>query len=191
MILRGKETIERYGLTVRLVEVEDAEFIYGLRTHPKLSRYISHTDEKLENQIRWIENYKEREKAGQEYYFLFLYAGVRLGVVRVYDIEHNHFTQGSWVFSPDAPIGSSVLGNVIGSEMGFDLPGMDYFLSDVRKGNSPHKYVRIYHPEIVSEDDSNVYYKLTKQKFEQYKHIHIDFCTKVFKEDVKRVFSGI
>ena len=188
MILKGNETIERYGLTVRLVDEDDAEFIYTLRTNSKLSRYISHTDERLENQVEWIKKYKIREAACQEYYFMFLYEGVRLGVVRVYDIEKDHFTQGSWVFSPEAPLGSSVLGNVIGSEMGFDIPGMEYFLSDVRKGNSPHKYVRVYHPEIVAEDDENVYYKLSKERFEQYKHVHIDFCSKIFEEETKGMF---
>ena len=60
MILKGNETIERYGLTVRLVDEDDAEFIYTLRTNSKLSRYISNTDEILENQVEWIKKYKIR-----------------------------------------------------------------------------------------------------------------------------------
>ena len=177
-------------MTVRLVDVQDAEFIFNLRTDKKLSRYISHTDDNILNQIKWIEDYKNRESAEKEYYFIFLYNNVRLGVVRIYNIESDHFTQGSWLFSPDAPMGSSVLGNVIGSEMGFSLPNMNYFLSDVRKGNSPHKYARVYHPEIIGEDEQNIYYKLSKENFEKYKHVHINLATRVFNDDINRVFGN-
>jgi hypothetical protein len=36
--------LDRYGLHVRLVREEDAEFILSLRTDPKLSRFIHPTE---------------------------------------------------------------------------------------------------------------------------------------------------
>ena len=63
--------VTRYGLNFRFVVESDAEFILDLRTHKKLARYISYTDNSLENQINWIKRYKEREAAGLEYYILF------------------------------------------------------------------------------------------------------------------------
>ena len=53
--------MKRYGISVRLVEEDDAEFILKLRTNRKLSRYLHKTDADIEKQIQWIRNYKKRE----------------------------------------------------------------------------------------------------------------------------------
>ena len=58
---------DRYGLHVRLVREEDAEFIVKLRTDPKLGRYIHATDNNVEKQRKWIRDYKKRENDGIQY----------------------------------------------------------------------------------------------------------------------------
>lgn len=181
---------ERYGLTVRYVNVTDAEFILSLRSNERLRRFISYTEDNIDKQRKWIESYKCREQVGLEYYFIFLLQERRLGVARIYNIEKDHFTQGSWIFSPDAPVGSAVLGNIISIEKGFELPGMKYLLTDANKKNTTHKYVKSYHPEIIGEDEQNIYYKLSKENFEKYKHIHVNLATRVFNEDINRVFGN-
>lgn len=178
-------TFERYGLTVRCVDIADAEFILNLRTNERLRRFISYTEDNIDNQRKWIENYKYREQAGLEYYFIFMLKEKRLGVARIYSIEKDHFTQGSWLFSPDAPVGSAVLGNIISVEKGFDLPGMKYLLTDARKGNTTHKYVKSYHPEIIGESDLDIFYRLSKENFNKYKQKYIQFCTRLLNEEIK------
>jgi hypothetical protein len=180
-----KFPFERYGLTVRLVDLSDAEFILSLRTDSRLSRFISATDSSLDKQEKWIQEYKLREKSGKEYYFMFLANGERQGVARIYNIEDDHFTQGSWLFSPDAYMGASVLGNIISSEMGFELPNKKYLLTDARKGNTTHRYVKSFKPEIIGEDDIDVFYRLSKDNFDTYKLPHINFCSKQLKQETR------
>jgi hypothetical protein len=115
--------MNRYGLHVRFVNENDAEFIVNLRTHPKLSRFIHKTDVDIEKQKHWIRNYKEREKAGKEYYFIFLIEGKSVGLNRLYNIEEDSFTSGSWVFDPDAPFESSIASALITRIIAFDLLG--------------------------------------------------------------------
>ena len=83
--------LDRYGLHVRLVCEEDAEFIVALRTNPIKARYISATSSSVDDQRSWIKNYKERETAGTDYYFIYSYRGKLAGVNRIYEIEGNHF----------------------------------------------------------------------------------------------------
>ena len=63
--------IEKYGLSVRLVNEDDAELIIKLRTDPVLGKYIHATSPDIEQQRAWIRAYKKRESEGLEYYFIF------------------------------------------------------------------------------------------------------------------------
>jgi len=170
---------ERYGIHVRTVDLNDAEFIYRLRSDKFLTRFISQIDGTVEDQIQWIRKYKEREEAGLELYFVFLYNNERQGLARVYKIEDDHFTQGSWLFKPDSPAGCSILGNIISSEIGFELPGKEYELTEARKGNTTHKWVRTFNPEVLYETDLDIFYKITKDNFNKAKVKHIELCKKV------------
>ena len=62
--------LDRYGLHVRLVREEDAEFIVRLRTNEHNSRYIHDTVADVEQQKVWLRTYKQRELEGKEYYVL-------------------------------------------------------------------------------------------------------------------------
>ena len=55
----------KYGLHVRLVEIQDARFILDLRTDPRLSRYMTGTSLSVRDQEEWIARYKERESRGE------------------------------------------------------------------------------------------------------------------------------
>ncbi len=174
-------TTDRYGLYVRLVTEDDAEFITALRTDPKLGRYLHKTSPDVEVQKEWIRNYKIRETEGSDYYFIFLLNGERQGVARIYDITEDTFTQGSWLFSPDAALGASVLGNIISIEIGFELLGKKILYSDAQKDNNTHRYVRSFDPEIVETDELNIYYRIEPEKFNRGKIKHISQCVQVMK----------
>jgi hypothetical protein len=161
---------EKYGLKYRLVEIEDAEFIVKLRTSKRLSRYIHSTSNDVAKQVNWIESYKERERIGREYYYVFENnEKIRFGISRIHDIEvyKHRFSHGSWIFSPTAPFGVSILGDIIVREIGFEILELKEEFFDVRKKNiNVLKYHRGYNPSVVKEDELNIYFRLVDEDFE-------------------------
>ena len=111
--------IDKYGLFARLVNESDAEYIYNLRSNPKLSKYIHKVDSSVESQRKWIKDYKKREEEGIDYYFIFYKDGKPVGLNRLYNIEGKSFQSGSWLFSQDAPFGVSFLAQIILREIAF------------------------------------------------------------------------
>ena len=181
-------TLERYGLQVRLVEEEDAEFIVSLRTNPRLSKHIHTTSSDVEQQREWIRDYKFREEQGLDYYFIFSINNQPQGLARIYDITEDTFSQGSWIFSPDAVLGASILGNIISSEIGFDLLEKKIGFSDARRDNNTHRYVKSFSPEIVKTDELNIYYKILPEGFNAGKKKHIDLCVKAMESSIFNIF---
>ena len=159
--------INKYNLRLRLVELQDADFILNLRTNQKLNQYLSNTSLELSDQIKWIEQYKIRELKGIEYYFLAIDEDdIKLGTTRIYNIENNCFEIGSWLFSEIAPLGTSIKADLMAREFGFESLGLEYCKFEVRKANiKVLKYHYKFNPEIIGEDDSNIYFKLSKNDF--------------------------
>lgn len=90
--------LEGQFCSLRLVETKDAEFILSVRTDEKKSKYLSKTDASLEKQVEWIEQYKIRESKALEYYFIIEdRQNQSVGTYRLYDIESEVATPGSWI----------------------------------------------------------------------------------------------
>ena len=153
-----KFPVTRYGLNFRLVVEEDAEFILGLRTDKKLARFISFTDNSLQNQIDWIKRYKQREADGKEYYIIFENTEkVPLGTFRLYDIKDDSFIGGSWLVRPDADEFAAIKSDLFMLNFGFEVLKMKTCFIDMRKDNK--KLVR-YHSMFfrkINEDEQNLY----------------------------------
>lgn len=164
--------LERYGLYIRFVQEEDAGFILSLRTNKKLGKYINETSSSINDQQKWIQNYKIRETNGTDYYFMFEQPkGTRLGVCRIYNVTDNSFTIGSWIFSPNAPLGTSILGDIITRELGFDLFPNSTLLFDVKKANlNVNRYQAFYKPILLKTDIDTNYYSCPKENFNRYKN---------------------
>jgi RimJ/RimL family protein N-acetyltransferase len=173
-------TFERYGLYVRFVEESDAEFIVKLRTDPQLNQFLHITDNSIEKQKEWIREYKKRESEGTDYYFIFESSeNEKWGVGRLYNIYDDIFTFGSWVFSSDAPMGISILGDIIVREIGFDTLGLNTCFFDVRKGNeNVLKYHVTYIPIQINEDNLNFYFKIDKATFDKGKEKYLNILCK-------------
>ncbi|RMH44058.1 MAG: N-acetyltransferase, partial [Alphaproteobacteria bacterium] len=94
---RAPERVEGFRLALRLVRPADAAFIHGLRTDPDIARHLSPVTGTVEDQRRWIEEYKTREAAGTEAYYIIERrdTGRPCGTVRLYDIDGTTFTWGS------------------------------------------------------------------------------------------------
>lgn len=126
MILPADFKIEKYGLFARFVNEEDAEFIIKLRTDPVLSLYLHATDSNVEKQKEWIRGYKERERRGEDYYFIFIKDAKPVGLNRMYSIHDTTFTTGSWLFDPNAPFECSIAASIIVRELAFEELGLTY-----------------------------------------------------------------
>ena len=161
----------KYGLLCRLVEEEDFEFIFFLRSDKQLGRHLSETKEDAESQRIWIKNYKLRERSGDEFYFICLDPNTKekLGVFRLYNFSDKTFVTGSWLFKPGLK-NQPIIGNILGKELGFDILKFDICRFDVRKGNSVIlAYHRLFNPVQYDEDELNIYFELSKDSFEKTK----------------------
>ena len=112
--------LDRYGLHVRLVREEDAEFIVSIRTDSQNARFLHDTDANVEKQVEWIKQYKKREEQGIDYYFIYHKEGIPLGVYRLYNIHDGIFTTGSWVFDKLCDKSAPILASIIGIEVAFE-----------------------------------------------------------------------
>lgn len=165
-------TIEKYGIVLRPVEIEDAEFIVKLRTHKNKSIFISKSSSEVDKQREWINSYKRREKEGKEYYFIGLNTSKEsFATYRIYNIEKNSIEIGSWISDPDYPSYSldPVKLDVLVKEYVFNKLGYEELKFEVRKENKKVvNYHKRFRSEIVREDELNYYFTLTKTSFLTY-----------------------
>ena len=69
--LKEDFSLERYGLKVRLINENDADFILSLRANLERTKYMVTLDKNIDKQRRWIRQYKKRESEGLDYYFIY------------------------------------------------------------------------------------------------------------------------
>lgn len=155
-----------YGVDVRLAAVEDSAFILSLRTHEKLARFIHATENDLAKQEAWMRAYKERERAGREYYFIYSSAGVPYGTNRIYDIQPRSATCGSWICRPGISPELPIISTMILRDIMFSLLGFEYIVFDVRKQN---KSVQRMHKMLgavqTAESELDFFYRLTAEDY--------------------------
>lgn len=169
--------INKYGIFLHLVEESDAEFILALRTNPKLNTHISFTSPDISDQIKWIENYKIKEKLGLEYYYVAKDPlGNKYGTIRLYNFDEKSFELGSWVFMPNSPLGIAVKTHLIGLETGFKLLDAEYCRITVRKKNTAVlQYLEGFKPIITNEDDLDYYFSIPKENILYFKNKYMFF----------------
>jgi len=158
--------ILKYGLKCRLVRESDAEFIVSLRTDPLMCRFINATSNDVEKQREWIRQYKQREAQSQEYYFIYEYDNEPIGVNRIYDMEGDHCTEGSWVCVPLEDSSYTVATSIIMRDIIFDVLDFEYDVFNVSLGNKKvKKYHLISGATILDEDETQFYFRLDKQSY--------------------------
>jgi acetyltransferase-like isoleucine patch superfamily enzyme/RimJ/RimL family protein N-acetyltransferase len=161
------DPIYKYGITLRPVEKSDAAFIINLRTDSDLGRFISPTSPNIQDQVKWIQDYKQREKSGSEYYFIAQdQPGNRYGTIRLYNLDDRSFEIGSWLFRSDSPMGMAVKAHFIGFEFGFEFLKKEYARFEIRKENKAVlRYMKDFITTLVREDALNYYFTLSKENF--------------------------
>ena len=163
---------KRYGITQRFVTEADAQFILQLRLDERLSRFLSPTKNDITNQIDWIQGYKKRESEGKEFYFITVdEKGERFGVNRLYNFNNYSFEVGSWLFKDGTPGSMSILSDLATRDFGFEELGFKTCRFEVRKGNlTVLNYHQKFLPEIVAEDENNIYFELSKDNYDLFKN---------------------
>lgn len=163
------------GLSVRLVTESDVDYILSLRTNKTLARFIHQTDNDRHSQIEWIRQYKQREKEGRDYYFIYILDGKPVGLNRIYNIFEYYGTIGSWICNPDNDVEISLKTYILMFDMLFEYIGLDITLFDVRKTN---KHVWKLHKQLgaisVGESDIDYYFTLNKDTYYKNRENFID-----------------
>lgn len=159
-------SMSKYGINVRLVQVEDSEFIVRLRTDGVLSRYLHATDSDVNKQKNWIQEYKKREESGKDYYFLFSCGDKKLGVSRIYNISYNQATGGSWVCDPTNLMEHTIATLLLGRDILFEVLNFPQEKFQVSKGNN--KVLKLHlrmGAEIVAEKEEEYELILKKKNY--------------------------
>ena len=161
---------------IRPVETSDAEFILGLRTNPKLNRFLSSTSGSREDQVKWIEQYKVKEKKGEEFYYLVEEDGVKRGLFRLYNINSVSFTVGSWLFTSCENKNLPILSYLLMCDIGFYDVNLPVLLFDVRKKNRKVlQFTSLKNPLFYTEDKLNKFFLVLKENWEKSKKNVLDF----------------
>lgn len=152
--------IEGPNLVLRLIEPEDAAYVHGLRTDPTYNRHLSEVHGTVDDQRLWIESYKARETHGTEYYYVIeRHTRVRCGLVRLYEINQDNCTWGSWILDHNKPRKAAIESIYLSYMIAFDILKIKYAYFDVRKNN--YKALKLYHllgAKQINIDLDNIYF---------------------------------
>jgi len=152
------------NIDLRLVEIDDAEFILALRLDPELNQYLSPVENNLDKQREWI---KKHRLYSRDFYFIIQNKKQELvGTIRVYDVQGNVFCWGSWIIIPEARKYASFESVFLLYRFVFFGLGLDKTNFDVRKKNK--KAVDFYQrfgATIFGETDLDYLMTYTKNTF--------------------------
>jgi RimJ/RimL family protein N-acetyltransferase len=154
-------------IRLRLAEPEDAEFIFALRRDEDRSRHLSAIGPDVESQRQWLLRYKERERAGAEYYFVICAeGGDAVGTLRIYDCRGDSFSWGSWIIRAGAPASIAMESALCVYEFAFGPLGLERCEFEVRKGN---ERVIAFHTRfgarMTGEDDLSYKFSFSKTDY--------------------------
>lgn len=152
---------------LRLIEPEDADYVYALRTDPRFNLHLSRVDGTVADQRAWIERYKLREARGSEYYYVIEgLDGTRCGLVRLYDIEADRFTWGSWILDENKPRKAALESALLSFGFGFETLGLETALVDVRLDNARARSIYEWlGMRLDREDETDAYFVYEKAAF--------------------------
>lgn len=166
ILLPSNFRISRYGLDCRLVNEDDVDFILKLRTDKELTKHIHQTEDDRDQQIRWIRDYKKREEEGREYYFIFFYHGIPVGLNRMSSRSELYAVSGSWLCERDIESWIPIAINFLFNDIVFEILNIQLVVCDVRKLNKKvNKYHRMIGDVQVHESDIDNFFYRTRNTF--------------------------
>lgn len=159
--------VEGPNLRLRLIELDDAHYVHGLRTDPRYNTHLSTVSGTVEDQRLWIKEYKSRESDGQEFYYVIeRLDGIRCGLVRLYDLQADRFTWGSWILDENKPPKAALESAVLIYDIGFGALGYSRSVFDVRKGNANTlAFHKRFGASEIGDDACDVFFEYTRNTF--------------------------
>ena len=92
------------NIYLKLANINDAKFIYNLRTNKKLAQYLNPTSSKFNDQMEWMKNYFKRNSKNLEFYFKFQTKKNNkfndIGIARIIKLSKYNFSFGGWIMKP-------------------------------------------------------------------------------------------
>lgn len=164
------------NLRLRLVTPEDADYIHALRTDSTYNAHLSAVTGTAEDQRHWIEGYKAREAAGAEAYYVIERRddGRPCGLVRLYGIEGDHFTWGSWILDTNKPPKAALESAMLSFGVGFGPLGKSLAHVDVRRENRhATAFYRRFGMQETGADDVNHYFVYPRDRHEADRGHHL------------------
>jgi RimJ/RimL family protein N-acetyltransferase len=161
--------LEGSSLVLRLIRPDDAEYVYALRSDPRYNTHLSVVTGTTEDQRSWIKAYKARESEGTEYYYIIkrLSNGLPCGLVRLYDIEGDQFTWGSWVLDENKPSKAALESAVLIYTIAFKILGLKNAVFDVRGDNvRTIAFHKRFGATQTHSDEQNSYFNYSRDRFE-------------------------
>lgn len=155
-------------VSLRLVTDADAALIVRLRNTPKAS-ILPRGAQTVEDQLKWLRQYREREQAGTEYYFMILLDGRPVGSVRLYHIDRTlgTYAWGSWVIEEGSPLLVSLLTVRLLYDFAFRTLGLKLAQFDARVRNT--NVIR-FHLQLgairLREDELDVFFDYSSEQYE-------------------------
>jgi len=167
--------VEGPNLTLRLIQPEDAGYVHSLRSNPAYNTHLSTVTGTVDDQRAWIEDYKSREAQGQEFYYVIERKdGTRCGLVRLYSIEAESFTWGSWILDEHKPRKAALESAVLSFGIGFDALGMHSANVDVRVANEhAAAFYRRLGMEETHRTDQDIFFNYTREQFDTDRTHHL------------------
>lgn len=163
-----RDDVKGPNLRLRLILPQDALYVHELRINPAYNTHLSAVNGTVDDQRRWIEAYKEREAAGQEFYFIIARNnGVPCGTVRIYDIRTDSFTWGSWILDHNKPPKAALESALLVYQFAFDVLGKVQAVFDVRRDNARTlMFHRRFGANETHGDDTDLFFTYPRSQFE-------------------------
>ncbi len=159
---------------LRLVNVDDAEFILSLRQNKNLNQFLSAVSPDIQMQRDWIISYKQREVEGLDYYFIIMDKRFgAVGMVRIYNINYfdSSFAWGSWVLTEIHPKHSALDSMLLSYEFAFHELNLNLCKFKVHIANTRAKqFYERFGSKVVNQDDIETFFELTKLQYLQLKY---------------------
>nr|AXY99489.1 butyryltransferase [Proteus vulgaris] len=171
MILKSKT------IKLRFVNENDAEFILSLRTNNTYNRFLSHVDNDILQQKKWIEQYKKKEKNNEEFYFIIeRLDNTPCGTVRIYDIQDNSFSWGSWILNENKTRTAAIESALLVYIFGFEKKYFTHCHFEVMKGNEKViSFHEKFNARKVDEDEHHYFYEIEPKNIIDIKNKFINF----------------
>lgn len=168
--------VEGPNIALRLITPDDAAYVHDLRLNPAYNQHLSEVRGTAEDQRRWIAGYKSREAEGREFYYVIERKdGQPCGVVRLYDLDADSFTWGSWILDATKPPKAALESAVLSFGLGFEALGRSIAKIDVRVGNEhAQAFYRRMGMTETHQTETDIFFTYPRTRFQADRDSYMD-----------------